>query len=131
MMVIKDSERQVLETFDTFYKNLDDNYDNLDKQTARTAAILTLSEVINNGNARQKETLIGRTGEGKPRLRTGEIMNKTIKGLLDAITDWWAESETKVAISKILYLGMMIYYGHVKIDLEIVKIIVNEGQCMI
>ena len=60
-------------------------------------------------------------------------MKKISKVLFDAITDWWAKSKTKSAIDKFLflYLGMMICSGHIKIDLEIVKIIVNEGQCMI
>lgn len=42
LMKPKPSERQVLETFDTFFENLGDDLDN---QTAHiTAAILTLSE---------------------------------------------------------------------------------------
>lgn len=60
-------------------------------------------------------------------------MKKNIKVLFDVITDWWAESKTKSTIDKILflYLGMMKCSVRVKIDLEIVIAIFNEGQCVI
>lgn len=131
-MELKDSERQVLETFEAFYENMDDNTDN--KTAYITAAILTLSEkVSHNGSTSKKATIIERAGGGKSRLRKGRKMSKIIKGLFNAITDWWTESKTKSTIGKIpfLYLGLMICSRHGKIDFEIVKAIFSEGQCVI
>ena len=60
-MVLKASERQVLDTFDMFYENLDDNLDN---QTAHiTAAILTLCEKVSNNGYIAIEVAKGRFNE--------------------------------------------------------------------
>lgn len=60
-MKLKPSERQVLETFDTFFENLGDDLDN---QTAHiTAAILTLSEKVSNNGYIAMEVAKGRFNE--------------------------------------------------------------------